>query len=440
MTSSTFSTKTPSGETCPRSAVSWTDPFIILAVIIVGFWGLRDVITSSIDLTLALTGLVCAVMIPIEINRAPWRGTARPKRPLRAVLRSSAIKWTGCMAGVGLVIAGWYLVPEYQRNSYATFLSVVETYWPFYAVAAAGFIFAAEWRLGPCEDGAGALANIVLGKWKDVNWGMVRDELAALFVKGFFLPLNLSGAFPLIARYRSVSDKLWDLPWPQMVQNLDRLIFACLLIAIIPGYVFNSRLLGTEVRKTEQSWFAWGVTMFCYPPINRGSGSGWFTYHPSGEVWTDLFGVAGMASQIVGVLLLIFYVMHYWGESICCLRSSHLTNRGIITNGPFRLTKHPVYVAKFGAWLLVYFPFAATDSFMGNVRASLAFSAFAAVYFARGWAEERLLSNDKTYVAYALWMDKHSVFSWVGRVWPLLSYQWRLEHWRKAGLIDKEPA
>ena len=77
---------------------------------------------------------------------------------------------------------------------------------------------------------------------------------------------------------------------------------------------------------------------------------------------------------------------------------------------------------------------------MGNVRASLAFSAFAAVYFARRWAEERLLSNDPTYVAYALWMDKHSLFSWVGRLCPILSYRWRLEHWREAGLVDKAPA
>ena len=47
-------------------------------------------------------------------------------------------------------------------------------------------------------------------------------------------------------------------------------------------------------------------------------------------------------------------------------RFSNLTHRGIITNGPYRYSKHPAYLAKNLSWWLVSMPFMITVSPLAN--------------------------------------------------------------------------
>ena len=263
---------------------------------------------------------------------------------------------------------------------------------------------------------------------------MMRNSLMGWCVRGFFLPLNFTSATSLIDHFRGKEAMLFDLDWAHKVHYIDPMIFAALVIAIIPGYFFSARILNTSIKKTDHSWFGWMVTMFCYPPVNRGTGSGWFVYHLKNKPlnWITWFDADGTASYIAGSALLVCYFVHYWSEAIFCLRSSHLTNRGVITNGPFRVCKHPVYVGKCIAWFITYLPFLSySDSLFGNTTVTLAFVAFCFVYIGRSWVEERLLSTDPDYVAYTLWMDKHGWFSFIGRRIPLMSFEYRLKRWNK---------
>jgi hypothetical protein len=45
------------------------------------------------------------------------------------------------------------------------------------------------------------------------------------------------------------------------------------------------------------------------------------------------------------------------------------------------------------------------------------------VYFLRARTEERHLSRDPEYVAYALWIDAHGLLAGLGRVLPWLRYR-----------------
>jgi len=45
------------------------------------------------------------------------------------------------------------------------------------------------------------------------------------------------------------------------------------------------------------------------------------------------------------------------------------------------------------------------------------------VYYARARTEERHLSRDPTYVAYALWMNEHGLLRQLGRAIPVLRYR-----------------
>jgi protein-S-isoprenylcysteine O-methyltransferase Ste14 len=76
------------------------------------------------------------------------------------------------------------------------------------------------------------------------------------------------------------------------------------------------------------------------------------------------------------------------------LRFSNLTNRGIITQGPYRFVRHPAYAAKVVAWWCDAVPV------FGSILLLLFFSGWIGVYFLRALTEERHLKADPCYLAY----------------------------------------
>ena len=418
----------------PKSLVHWWDPFLIAVVIVATYIYTYNMAFSTLELVLVLVGVLTAIMVPIEFWRSPMRKIARPALPFGQTLTSAAKKSVVIILLAGCVLTVWSLVYEYQRSEYKPLFEAMPYVLPTLPFVIFFWVLWTEWRLGPANDYVAALSDRLFHGRAITDWIDLRNSLMGWCVRGFFLPLNFTSAVFMIPRFRGHEASFMDKNWVEQVQFLDSIIFAMLIIAIIPGYCFSARILNTSVKKTDHSWFGWMVTLFCYPPINRGTGSGWFVYHikETSQNWVTWFGTEGTAVIITGSALLVCYFVHYWAEAIFCLRSSHLTNRGIITNGPFRICKHPVYVSKCIAWFITFLPFLTYPNvILGNITITLGSFAFCLVYIGRGWVEERLLSTDPDYVAYALWMDKHSWFSFVGRHIPLMSFEYRLKRWNK---------
>ena len=264
---------------------------------------------------------------------------------------------------------------------------------------------------------------------------MLQEGAASWLVKGFFLPLNFCELSNLIERLRASDTVVLAASWPLFVQLVTTFIYASLLAAIIPGYLFGSRLFGNQVRRTELSWFGWAVTLSCYNPLADGVFGHWVNYHaiqprPSWATpWVTLSGGTGVIAWALGSLIIVFEMFHWWGESIFGHRASNLTNRGIITNGPYRFCKHPVYVAKCLGWFVVWLPPFAGASILQDIRLTILWLGVCGIYATRAWIEERLLSSDPVYVDYALWLDQHGLFSALGRRVPFLSFAWRQARW-----------
>jgi hypothetical protein len=303
-----------------------------------------------------------------------------------------------------------------------------------------------EWRLGPVNDDAWQLGLLALGRWRRIDWPVLCSGLFGWLVKGFFLPLNFTGLVNLLNQFRQTEARILVVPWPQAEFILDQMIFAVLVAAIIPGYFFSSRLLGTHIRKVDQSWFGWAVTLSCYPPLLSGVFDQWFNYHPYATrqpwltPWASMTGSLPALSYAVGSTLLLLELIHYWGEATFGLRSSNLTNRGIITNGVYRFCKHPIYLVKCIAWFVIWLPPFKGVTILGGIRLTLLWGCVCGIYMLRAWVEERLLSDDPDYVDYALWIDRHGLFAWAGRAVPALSFRWRLERWQKRVVQSDFPA
>jgi protein-S-isoprenylcysteine O-methyltransferase Ste14 len=91
-------------------------------------------------------------------------------------------------------------------------------------------------------------------------------------------------------------------------------------------------------------------------------------------------------------------------------RASNLTNRGIVSWGPYRFIRHPDYLARNMFWLItiipslipnpanVYFSWRNYVIYVGCALCGLA--AWATIYFLRAATEEQFLRRDPEYLAY----------------------------------------
>jgi hypothetical protein len=68
-------------------------------------------------------------------------------------------------------------------------------------------------------------------------------------------------------------------------------------------------------------------------------------------------------------------------------------------------------------------PFVSELGWSGALRNCVLLALLNLIYYARARTEERHLSRDPTYVAYALWIDQHGLLAGLARVLPFIRYR-----------------
>ena len=90
----------------------------------------------------------------------------------------------------------------------------------------------------------------------------------------------------------------------------------------------------------------------------------------------------------------------------------------MLTNGPYRFTKHPAYLSKNLYWWMASLPMLTTTGWWGDAaRNTVILGLISGVYYWRAKTEERhLLREDPAYRAYADWMAEHgAITKWFAR-------------------------
>jgi protein-S-isoprenylcysteine O-methyltransferase Ste14 len=153
------------------------------------------------------------------------------------------------------------------------------------------------------------------------------------------------------------------------------------------GYASESRWLGNKTRSVEPTAFGWLVCISCYPPFNNVLG----TYLPL-ENGPQI--VTGETAQLVLRAGVVFLFAIYASATVAFgFKFSNLTNRGIVTRGPYKYVRHPAYLCKCAAWWLEHVPT------MTIVKAFF-LSLLCGWYALRAWTEERHLGRDPEYREY----------------------------------------
>jgi protein-S-isoprenylcysteine O-methyltransferase Ste14 len=107
--------------------------------------------------------------------------------------------------------------------------------------------------------------------------------------------------------------------------------------------------------------------------------------------------------------LVFLTAIYAWATVAFGIRFSNLTYRGVLTNGPYRFTRHPAYLSKNLFWWCSTLPFLVTGGSMVDVvRNTFFLGCVSAVYYWRARTEEaHLLAEDPKYREYHAWMGEH---------------------------------
>ncbi len=354
-----------------------------------------------------------------------WRLPAyRQQTELKNALVTSVLKTLG-LAQI-LVVAYFFLtiLPEYSKELYLLWKEVYLTGAAVLICVAPFYFFLCETTLGPKHDIYGYLGRYSLIRYLLRVWTrpVLRQAGLMWMVKLFFLPIMLGSLLssvvyfnnnmPLVAAHGYY--RFFNLAW-EMILAMD------VTLAVV-GYLCSLRILNTTVVSTDPTWRGWVATIICYSPFSTVLYGSYLSYE-DGLKWGDFFSGYDTAYYIYGSILITMHLMYLTASLNFGIRYSNLSHRGILTDGLFRLTKHPAYLFKNIVWWMIGLPFITNMGIKTAIANCLLLFGVNAVYWWRARTEEMHLSRDPAYVKYALAMNDRSILAFLGRLHPALSYK-----------------
>jgi protein-S-isoprenylcysteine O-methyltransferase Ste14 len=401
-------------EARPRSAVS-------TGVGVAGLIGLAiwTVVAWRFGMDGPLAGLVAVIAcgLPMilwsfvvdRVHRNPSTGLdwSRSPRALRETFDISLVKLTGLWATWGLIAIFYCAGRWYWDGGYLFAMATLERAAPFLLALSVPYILWLDRRLAEPRDGAFAFGEFLLGQGV-ADRDAIAGHLRSWAVKGFFLAFMISIVPGNFADVIHMSPgEILSGPVP-----LTRWLIAAMFLVDVAfatvGYVLTFRPLDSHIRSANPYAAGWTAALICYPPFIMMNAGGPLDYHQGTEDWSWWLEGHALALTVVGAVLVLLTGVYAWATVAFGPRFSNLTHRGILTHGPYRWSKHPAYLSKNSFWWISTTPLIASTGSLSDVfRNTVTLAAVSGVYYWRARTEERHLSADPTYVAYAAWMERH---------------------------------
>jgi len=235
-----------------------------------------------------------------------------------------------------------------------------------------------------------------------------------VFLVNFFF-LSLMTSF-LGSQYQSfagsmdhvLSDDFSLLSFHQQYHGVYLLIFHLIFVVdvclAIIGYTIASRWLNNRTKTVDMSLYGWFVVLLCYPPMNSGFTNQFIAYN---NFSTQMMVSADWMFMVLMALILCCYFVYVWSTMALGFKFSNLTNRGVVSQGPYAYLRHPAYASKNLAWWLD------NTHVFSNGWAVISLAVWNLIYFQRGMTEEQHLTQDKSYQRYM----KKTPYRFIPRLW-----------------------
>jgi len=225
-----------------------------------------------------------------------------------------------------------------------------------------------------------------------------QERIAILFavVKLFFLPLMINFLFDNYNNFKVYFDSVHTGLPLMTVAGFNTIIFPLVFAAFLIidtafftfGYTLELGFLRNKVRSVEPTLFGWGVALISYPPF-----SGLLSNYAIWYANDNAYFSSERITFFVRILLLVLTGIYASASVALGPKASNLTNRGIVSWGPYRFIRHPAYISKNLVWWITIIP-------VLSIAAVLSMLAWSVVYFLRAITEERHLARDPDYREY----------------------------------------
>lgn len=403
----------PSSEGIPRSA---TRPYIAYAgvgAIVGAVFLLRSYavnfsslwVPASIVISIFALTVICLEIITNRRSSTGEHGRAADANS-SPVMRT-AVKLLGLATSLGFIGLLYWMFPEYHGDFYTDYFRAMRYFLPAFLMAAPAYFYYVDKRMPDPFDGYWHLGSIIIFKSTSANIAKVWQHLLGWIVKGFFLPLMFTYLCKDIKDLLEVDFFQFNSFEGFCNLGVDFLYFLDVTVAVA-GYIFSLRLFDTHIRSCEPTLKGWCVALICYQPFYSIFSDQYVAYSERAN-WTHWLEPYPMLRAFWGTVILLLVFIYAWATVVFGLRFSNLTNRGIITAGPYRWTKHPAYLAKNISWWMISMPFLSETSGIEAIRHCLLLGCLNFVYFLRAATEERHLESDTTYVQYSNWIKHHGI-------------------------------
>jgi hypothetical protein len=408
----------PPALTCPASAthagVAWSGAVsMLLGVIVIEFWPPVHQIAylALIVMACAAIGVFAPDLLWQKVHRRTLVAPRAPGDDLR-----SLTKFAGLLGAVGFVALLYWLFPEYYRGEgfYGNYWLALRVVLPLWAIVALPYIYWVDRRMPEPCDALWQMGRFVTLRWRGLDARVIGQFLLGWVARGYFLPLMftyLCNDLNRLLQYDPHSlhgfKDLYD--WAYFV------LFFIDVAMVSMTYLMSLRLTDTHVRSTEPTMLGWVTALICYQPL-WSLVSGQYIDYDNGPRWDLWLQHVPWLYVAWGSAILALSFIYVWATLSFGGRFSNLTHRGIITNGPYRYSKHPAYIAKNLSWWMISMPFMFADDLAMAMRRCLLLGLLNFIYYLRAKTEERHLAVDPLYVEYAAWMDRHGLLRFINRM------------------------
>jgi protein-S-isoprenylcysteine O-methyltransferase Ste14 len=368
-------------------------------------------------LAMALTGLAMAAwsLLVEKVHRRPSTGIdwGRP-RPLAAVLDVSVTKIVGLWI-TWLVIAGFYCLGRwYWDGQYLFAMRIIALAAGPLVILSLPYVLWLDRYLADPRDHAWHFGAMLMGKeaWDAEE---VKRHWRAWAIKGFFSAIKIS---ILPGGFQAVVEADWGAIAGDPVR-VGGALFEFLFVIDVQigtvGYLLTLRPLDAHIRSGNPFLAGWLAALVCYPPFVFGfmGNGGVLQYEYQTAGWGYWMQGHAAVLWVWAAGLTVLTAIYAWATMAFGIRFSNLTYRGVLTNGPYRFTRHPAYLSKNLFWWCTAMPFFVTNgSAMEAVRNTVFLGCVSAIYFWRAKTEEaHLLAEDPKYRAYHAWMTEHGLIT-----------------------------